>query len=71
MTKDEFLEVLEDVIQGESYASVCERVPYKVPFLSTKIKQIATQEGRLYELQQSLKLQRQIRALKNLEAINQ
>lgn len=71
LTKEEFLGVLEDVIQGESYASVCERVPYKVPFLSTKIKQIAIQEGRLVELQQSLQLQRKQRAIKNLEAINQ
>ena len=71
LTREEFLEVLDDVINGESYASVCERVPYKVPFLSTKIKQFATETGRLYALQESLKEQRRQRAMKNLESVNQ
>jgi len=41
LTEEEFLECLQVILAGESYQKLSERVPYKVPFLSTKIRQIA------------------------------
>lgn len=63
LTREEFIQVMWDVIGGESYTSLCERVPYKVPFLSTKIKQIARELGVLGDLQDSLKEQRRQRLI--------
>lgn len=62
LTLDEFKECLQDVIDGESYISLTHRVPYKVPYLSTKIRQIAKNTGREDELNASLLKQRQERA---------
>lgn len=62
LSRDEFLDCLQSVINGESYLSLTERVPYKVPFLSTKLRQIARQEGLEPELNASLSQQRIARA---------
>ena len=70
LTRDEFIEVLWDIINGESYISACMRVPYKVPFLSTKLRKIAKEIGWLSLLDESLKEQRIKRACKNLETFN-
>lgn len=71
LTKDEFLECLHSVIQGESYASLSNRVPYKVPFLSTKVRKIAKEVGLENELNASLKEQRAVRNRKVLLKINE
>lgn len=70
LTREEFIACLYDVIGGESYRSLSERVPYKVPFLSTKLRKIAREEGLEDDLDASLKKQRLERAMKNLEAVN-
>lgn len=71
LTKDEFLECLHSVIQGESYASLSNRVPYKVPFLSTKVRKLAKEVGLENELNASLKEQRAVRNRKVLLKINE
>lgn len=62
LTEDEFLECLHSVINGESYASLSERVPYKVPFLSTKLRKLAQKYQLESLLDESLSLQRINRA---------
>lgn len=62
LTKDEFVDCLYAVIEGESYQSLTCRVPYKVPFLSTKVRKIAQELGLEGELNESLYLQRVMRA---------
>ena len=62
LTKSEFLDCLYDVINGESYQSLSERVPYKVPFLSTKLRALAKEVGLETELNESLYIQRVTRA---------
>ncbi len=62
LTKNEFIECLFAVIEGESYASLCQRVPYKVPFLSVKLRQFAKELNVEAELDASLMLQRIERA---------
>ena len=65
LTKDEFVECLQDVINGESYGSLSKRVPYKVPFLSTRIRKIARELGLEDDLDASLMEQRIMRARVN------
>lgn len=62
LTKAEFVECLFSIIEGESYLNLSNRVPYKVPFLSTKIRAIARELGLEGELNDSLQLQRIERA---------
>jgi hypothetical protein len=62
LTRQEFLDCLNDVISGESYADVCLRVPYKVPFLSVKLRKLARETGLENELDNSLMDQRIKRA---------
>lgn len=62
LTKAEFVDCLYAVIEGESYQSLTTRVPYKVPFLSTKVRKIAQELGMEGELDESLYLQRVTRA---------
>ena len=62
LTHDEFLDCLKAVIEGESYASLSGRVPYKVPFLSTKLRKIAKAENLEHLLDASLLEQKQMRA---------
>lgn len=62
LSKDEFVECLWDVISGESYQSLSNRVPYKVPFLSTKLRKIAKELGVEDQLNASLMEQRILRA---------
>ena len=62
LTKDEFLDCLYDVINGESYQSLSNRVPYKVPFLSTKLRALAKEFNLETELNESLAIQRANRA---------
>lgn len=70
LTKEEFIKCLHSVIAGESYQSLSERVPYKVPFLSTKLRKIAKELGLEIELNNSLKEQRANRNRKVLAKIN-
>lgn len=65
LTKKEFLECLIDVINGESYLSLSQRVPYKVPFLSTKLRKIAKEFNLEHELNESLYEQKIERAREN------
>ena len=65
LTKDEFLDCLYDVINGESYQSLSSRVPYKVPFLSTKLRALAKEFNLETELDESLYTQRVNRARVN------
>lgn len=62
LTKEEFVDCLYAVIEGESYSSLTTRVPYKVPFLSTKVRKLAQELGLEGELDESLYLQRVTRA---------
>lgn len=57
LTKNEFLECLRDVINGATYLDVSKRVPYKVPFLSTKLRKLAKEVGVEHMLNDSLKQQ--------------
>nr|DAX43153.1 MAG TPA: homing endonuclease [Caudoviricetes sp.] len=65
LTKNEFLDCLYDVINGESYQSLSSRVPYKVPFLSTKLRALAKEFNLETELDESLYIQRVNRARVN------
>lgn len=65
LTYAEFVECLHAVIEGESYLSLTQRVPYKVPFLSTKLRAIAQEMGLEQELNESLYIQRVERARTN------
>lgn len=67
LTESEFLEKLDEVIQGKSYLQLSTEINYKVPFLSTKLKALAIKHGRLSELQESLRLQKQNRFKVNLK----
>lgn len=62
LTREEFLECLIAVINGESYTSLSKRVPYQVPFLSVKLRKIAKEHNLEDLLNQSLQLQKQKRA---------
>ena len=65
LTKEEFVECLLSVIEGESYLRLSQRVPYKVPFLSVKLRRIAQELGLEGELNESLYLQKIERARVN------
>lgn len=65
LSREEFIECLSDVIGGESYQSLSERVPYQVPYLSTKLRKIAREEGLEHLLDHSLYQQRATRARVN------
>lgn len=62
LTREDFIDCLYAVLEGESYASLCERVPYKVPFLSTKVRKLASELNMTAELDNALYLQRVERA---------
>lgn len=62
LSKEEFVECLFAVIDGESYLSLTSRVPYKVPFLSVKLRKVAKELGVEHELDESLMQQRIERA---------
>lgn len=62
LTHGEFIECLQSVIAGESYASLAERVPYQVPFLSVKLRKLAKELGVEHLLDESLMAQRVRRA---------
>lgn len=62
LTREEFIECLYAVIDGESFASLTQRVPYKVPYLSTKVRKIAQELGVEHLLDESLYLQKAERA---------
>lgn len=65
LTRDEFIECLQAVVGGESYKSLSLRVPYKVPFLSTKLRKIAREERIEHLLDESLHQQKIARARRN------
>ena len=62
LTYDEFYDCLLSVIDGESYQSLSSRVPYQVPYLSVKVRQVSKELGLEHELNESLKLQQLARA---------
>ncbi|MFC0819748.1 NUMOD4 motif-containing HNH endonuclease [Moraxella marmotae] len=62
LTEDEFLDCLDAVINGESYQALSKRVPYKVPFLSTKLRKLARKYNLENQLDNSLALQKAKRA---------
>ena len=62
LSKEEFVDCLMAVIEGESYLSMSQRVPYKVPFLSVKLRKLAKELGIEHELDESLMQQRIERA---------
>ena len=70
MTFEEFEECLDSVIAGESYMDLSMRVPYKVPFLSTKLREIARTKGLGGDLNEALRTQRASRNRKVLAVIN-
>lgn len=70
LTKEEFHECLLSVIEGESYQALSERVPYKVSFLSTKLRKLSKELGIEYKLDIALKAQRANRNRKVLKSIN-
>lgn len=61
LSEKEFLQLVYDVIAGESYFDLSKRVNYKVPFLSTKLKQVATKYGLINELKSALAKQKLLR----------
>lgn len=65
LTKDEFIECLLSVIAGESYWSLSQRTPYKVPFLSVKLRKIARELNLEDDLNASLREQKSERAKRN------
>lgn len=65
LTYPEFVDCLHAVIEGESYQSLTQRVPYRVPFLSTKLRSIARDLDLEHELNESLYIQRVERARVN------
>lgn len=65
LTKNDFLQCLMDVINGESYYSLSKRVPYKVPYLSTKLRRIARDNSLEDLLDESLLNQKRQRARLN------
>lgn len=65
LSEEEFLECLNDVINGESYTDVSERVPYLVPYLSVKIRQVAKKYNLEHLLDESLRIQKAERARTN------
>lgn len=62
LTKEEFIDCLFAVLDGESYYSLSQRTPYKVPFLSVKLRKVAKELNLEGELNESLQNQRIIRA---------
>lgn len=62
LTEEEFLECLHAVIEGESYLSLSKRVPYKVPYLSTKLRKLAKKYNIEHLLDNSLYEQKVRRA---------
>ena len=65
LTKAEFIECLLAVIDGLSYQELTLHTPYKVPFLSTKLRKLAKELGLENQLNESLYLQRVQRARMN------
>ena len=62
LTSAELEVCLADVINGENYASLSSRVPYKVPFLSVLIRRKARELGMEDQLDVSLQSQKSERA---------
>lgn len=56
LTEEEFLECIECVINGETYTDLLKRVPYKLPFISIKLKQVAKKYGLEDKLAEAVKL---------------
>ncbi len=65
LTKDEFVECLMSVIRGETYLSLSKRVPYKVPFLSVKLRKVAQELGLEADLNDALRTAKSKRARQN------
>lgn len=65
LTREEFIECLQLVIDGTSYLELTKFVPYKVPFLSVKLRKIAKELGIEHLLDLSLQEQKRKRAIEN------
>lgn len=65
LSKEEFVDCLMSVIEGESYLSLSKRIPYKVPFISVKLRKLAKELNIEHELDESLMQQRIERARVN------
>ena len=65
LSKEEFIECLWSVIEGETYSFLSERVPYKVPYLSTKLRSLARELGVEGELNESIRKNQTRRARVN------
>jgi hypothetical protein len=65
LTEEEFLDCLQQIISGKSYLELSNQVPYKVPFLSTKLRKLARKYNLEYLLDESLKVQKINRAQRN------
>jgi hypothetical protein len=61
MTENEFLEALDKIIQGSNFKELTEQYPYKVPYLSTKIREVAKKYGKENLLNDALKQQKILR----------
>lgn len=61
LTEDEFLECLHSVINGESYVELSKRIPYNVPFISTKLRALAKKYSLEEDLNQALSIQQKVR----------
>ena len=70
LTEGQFIQLLNRVINGESYQDLSNTVNYKVPFLSVKLRAIAKKFGREEALNNALKEQKLKRALKNIAKAN-
>lgn len=65
LTREEFIECLWSVLSGESYTDLSLRVPYKVPFLSVKLRKLARELGVEGELNESIRTNQARRARVN------
>lgn len=58
---NEFVELLYKVINGKTFAELTKECPYKVPFLSVKLRKIAVELGIEDKLDASISLQKKLR----------
>lgn len=70
LTTEEFTDCLYAVLQGETYTSLSARVPYKVPFLSTKLRKLAKELNLELQLNDALRNRRTERNRQVLHEVN-
>lgn len=67
LTEEQFYNLLQDIINGETYHSISKRVDYQVPYLSVKLRSIAKKYGLEDALDKSLK-QQHLNRLQNIKS---